>query len=903
VYGEDYAGGRAAAAEQNLLTRAWKQFDSAGVATNETCDFKGNLLRSSRRLVSDYKTIPDWETYPEPEDRPDDWEEEIFLSSSRYDALNRPIQLVAPHAGSETDVIRPGYNEANLLERLDVWLKHAGEPAELLTPDTADEHFVTNIDYNARGQRTLIQYGNGAETCYHYDPETFRLVHLYTRRGVSYSDDCGDDPTRYPAPDMPPQDTPCGLQNLHYTYDPAGNITSIRDDAQQTIYFNGEVVPPNAEYTYDAIYRLIEANGREHIGQVAQPQTNWNDEFRVNLQHPNNGNAMRNYTEKYEYDGVGNILHFNHYANGGSWIRAYEYDEPSLIELEKKSNRLSCTVVHPNGQHPISEPYTYDPHGNMISMPHLPQMEWDFKDQMQMVDKGGGCMAYYVHDAGGQRVRKVIEQNGMRQKERFYLGGFEVYRKYNGDESIPKLERETLHVMDDKQRIALVETRTQGDDGSLPQLIRYQLGNHLGSASLELDAAAQIISYEEYYPYGSSSYQAVRSDIEVSAKRYRYTGMERDEETGLNYHTARYYAAWLSRWISFDPIAISGGLNGFAYSSQNPVNLTDTFGLSDDDPPPTARRARGGTGSSSDVGAASGRSRGTAAVSPRIRRITARILVGIPIQLSPSAAVETATTAPLEPQITQVRVGTEQSGSPPPPPPPPPSTPPLRTPPPPPPPPSTLRTPQPLRTPLPPPCAQPAPIPSQIPPRLHAWWNRIMRNRDMGAMRRLALANPRPPINFHGDSGIFEITPAMRAAIVPHPPSSLPSSSIGPPESGSVRSSGMLGRAWSAAGRAAGRAVASAGRAVRGLGMTVLPFQVITDPEFMPSVTGRLVIDDRDPNDYNIGDTFFYERHYLIPPAVERYHIRVEERNEIRIFRIIGTETIFTPPEPDYSGA
>jgi hypothetical protein len=113
----------------------------------------------------------------------------------------------------------------------------------------------------------------------------------------------------------------------------------------------------------------------------------------------------------------------------------------------------------------------------------------------------------------------------------------------------------------------------------------------------------------------------------------------------------------------------------------------------------------------------------------------------------------------------------------------------------------------------------------------------------------------------------------------------------------------MLGRAWSAAGRAAGRAVASAGRAVRGLGMTVLPFQVITDPEFMPSVTGRLVIDDRDPNDYNIGDTFFYERHYLIPPAVERYHIRVEERNEIRIFRIIGTETIFTPPEPDYSGA
>ena len=84
-----------------------------------------------------------------------------------------------------------------------------------------------------------------------------------------------------------------------------------------------------------------------------------------------------------------------------------------------------------------------------------------------------------------------------------------------------------------KQRIALVETRTQGDDGSPEQLIRYQFGNHLGSASLELDEAGQIISYEEYYPYGSTSYQAGRSAAEVSLKRYRYTGKERDEETGF----------------------------------------------------------------------------------------------------------------------------------------------------------------------------------------------------------------------------------------------------------------------------------------------------------------------------------------------------------------------------------
>ena len=41
---------------------------------------------------------------------------------------------------------------------------------------------MTNIDYNAKGQRMLIDYGNGAQTAYEYDPLTFRLTHLQTTR-------------------------------------------------------------------------------------------------------------------------------------------------------------------------------------------------------------------------------------------------------------------------------------------------------------------------------------------------------------------------------------------------------------------------------------------------------------------------------------------------------------------------------------------------------------------------------------------------------------------------------------------------------------------------------------------------------------------------------------------------
>ena len=60
----------------------------------------------------------------------------------------------------------------------------------------------------------------------------------------------------------------------------------------------------------------------------------------------------------------------------------------------------------------------------------------------------------------GSACAKVMEQNGKLLNERIYVGGFEIYRKYNGKDTTPVLERESLHIMDDKQRIMLVETRT-----------------------------------------------------------------------------------------------------------------------------------------------------------------------------------------------------------------------------------------------------------------------------------------------------------------------------------------------------------------------------------------------------------------------------------------------------------
>src|SRR5205085_7846131 len=76
----------------NLLGRVYQHFDQAGVLTNSSFDFKGNLLVASRQLIAGYKDIPDWTApYLTP-----------FSSSFQYDALDRITQTILPRRKSST---------------------------------------------------------------------------------------------------------------------------------------------------------------------------------------------------------------------------------------------------------------------------------------------------------------------------------------------------------------------------------------------------------------------------------------------------------------------------------------------------------------------------------------------------------------------------------------------------------------------------------------------------------------------------------------------------------------------------------------------------------------------------------------------------------------------------------
>jgi RHS repeat-associated protein len=256
--------------------------------------------------------------------------------------------------------------------------------------------------------------------------------------------------------------------------------------------------------------------------------------------------------------------------------------DASVLEPAKASNRLSRT--EPAGSAGLDvEAFEHDEHGNITGMPHLSSIRWNFADQLsatsrQVVTAGTPETTLYVYGADGQRVRKTTKRgDGTRKHERVYLGGLERYREFDASGMVVVLERETLHVMDGRRRVAMVESRTQGIDGSAASLTRYQYGNHLGSASLELDEDAQVVSYEEYAPYGSTSYQAVRAAL-TAPKRYRYSAKERDEETGLYFYGARYYAPWLGRWTAIDPIGLQTGVNLYWSFDDNPIRFVDPDG-------------------------------------------------------------------------------------------------------------------------------------------------------------------------------------------------------------------------------------------------------------------------------------------------------------------------------------
>ncbi|VVO00742.1 RHS repeat domain-containing protein [Pseudomonas fluorescens] len=396
---------------------------------------------------------------------------------------------------------------------------------------------VSAIQFNAHGQTERETAGNGVITTLEYRPEDGRLIRLRAKRDSK------------------------SLQDLRYDYDPVGTVLSIEDKAQPIRYFANQRIDPISRYVYDSLYQLIEATGWEAGGPNKGPHfSGFNDPA-----------PRANYRQTYRYDEGGNLLELTHEG---------PQQHGRTLTAARHSNR--CLPEH-NGLPPREEDVAaaFDANGNLLKLQPGQALSWDLRNQLKDVrpvarDSGLNDSEWYVYGADGMRRRKIRStQSNARtlNAEVRYLPGLEI-RSHSGT-------GEVLHVLvaqAGRSSVRVLHWETEPPKDLANNQYRYSVADHLGSCTLELDSAGEVISQERYHPFGSTAWFAGRGEVEASYKTVRYSGKVRDA-TGLYYYGFRYYVPWLQRWVNPDPAGDVDGLNFYGFVNNHPINFIDQGGL------------------------------------------------------------------------------------------------------------------------------------------------------------------------------------------------------------------------------------------------------------------------------------------------------------------------------------
>jgi|GEM_PF-818048 len=550
----------------------------SGVTRAMRYNLTGALLDKEQQVVADYKNIADWTNPANVGLLPD-----TYATHMVFDALGRMTQSRLPDGTVRKYIYQQGGETKQVL---------------LTTGDgiLTDQPIVKAVAYNARGQQTQVVLGNAVVKDFYYDPYSYRLSRLASHLPS------GSDPGRL-------------YQDIRYTYDAGGNLVFVNDLAQGpgASFITGLPVSPLKEFTYDSFYQLTEAKGRTHqlLDERDYAHAPEAPGFIKGTRHItlNNGASIRRYRRTYQYDLTGNILQMQHSSEALSnetpvtWQRNYW--------VSGMSNR-SLPDVEFSGN-PIADPESkFDASGNCLYLPNLRSFEWNYLGQLQnavVIQREGqpNDAEYYVYGIGAQRVRKVTERlvsGQIEATEKIYVDGCEIVRIRMGDNLL--LNRTTSHLTYGEQSVGMLHQWTVDTGGRettdiSAKKMHYQLCENLNAASLELDASAGIISYEEFFPFGDSAYMAGDQWLDIVVKDYRYSGKEQDDFTGLYYYGHRYYVCWMGRWLSPDPIGHADGLNLYQFVHNSPENHEDEDGLQTKPVPQTQRPAAAGNSTSAPL--------------------------------------------------------------------------------------------------------------------------------------------------------------------------------------------------------------------------------------------------------------------------------------------------------------
>src|SRR5271165_3020379 len=282
-------------------------------------------------------------------------------------------------------------------------------------------------------------------------------------------------------------------------------------------------------------------------------------------------------TQTFTYDGLNRIATAQSQATSGPncWGDSFTIDPwgnltgKTVTQCSAESLTAPATV-----QNQVSG-YCYDIAGNLLgtsacpTLPYAPTYLYDAENRLRSINDI--VTPHYWYDGDGKRVIKTLSGGANR-----------LYWTGTGSETLTETDLSGNATADyiyfNGKRVARLDNPT----GTAS--VHYYFSDHLGSADVITTNAGVIQQESDYYPYGGE-----RVITSGDTNRYKFTGKERDSESGLDEFGARYYASSLGRFMIPDwaekptavPYAMFGNpqsLNLYSYVNNNPTTTRDPDG-------------------------------------------------------------------------------------------------------------------------------------------------------------------------------------------------------------------------------------------------------------------------------------------------------------------------------------
>ncbi|WDY57004.1 RHS repeat-associated core domain-containing protein [Pseudomonas sp. PSKL.D1] len=393
---------------------------------------------------------------------------------------------------------------------------------------------------------------------------------------------------------------------LKYAYDRLGNLTTLTlpdGRALNHLYYgsghlhqlnlDGQVI---SDFERDDLHRevyrtqgkLTSCFGYDAMGRKAwQYATTLPAEKLSQIQNPGIHPSL--YVEhaynpihrRYQYDAAGELARtldklrgetrYTYQANG----RLHSKHTGSLLDSEEfrydpAANRLDFDArplakVKDNRLRELrNQQYRYDPWGNLIEKGDgrgsFTKLEYDCENRLTRSDRyvegRWESSGVYRYDSLGRRVAKEVERRGQTEgqpeQKHFLWHGLRMLREETPGQSILYLYEPGSYAP-----LARVD-QAEGDERKVYYFHTDQIGT-----PLELTDSEGVIVWQAKYRSWGQLEQLVVEEVE---QNLRFQGQYHDADTGLHYNTFRYYDPEVGRFVTQDPIGLSGGENFYSYA-------------------------------------------------------------------------------------------------------------------------------------------------------------------------------------------------------------------------------------------------------------------------------------------------------------------------------------------------